>query len=150
LRSFVRLGLAMKKRYIAEHVSGISIYQLPPSMSREIGRIIVYWAFFEHFIQESVWQVLSVSPADGRIAVRQPSVKDRLEMLNDLVNYERRVGTMSCTNPFFRALDWQRPNETSFLGCDQRRAQLAGEPERGGRRHHQGNRGRRLLSKVDK
>ena len=68
-----------------ERVSGTAKYELPASISREIGRIIVHWAHFEHIVQEMVWQTMQVSQQVGRIAVREPRVTDRLEMLRDLV-----------------------------------------------------------------
>jgi hypothetical protein len=75
----------MKKTYYAERVSGIATSDLPPSICREIGRIIVHWAHFEHLVQEMVWQTMQVSQQVGRIAVREPRASDRLEMLRDLV-----------------------------------------------------------------
>ena len=68
-----------------ERVSGTAKYNLPASISREIGQIIVHWAHFEHIVQEMVWQTMQVSQQVGRIAVREPRVTDRLEMLRDLV-----------------------------------------------------------------
>jgi hypothetical protein len=75
----------MKKVYTAEFVTGTARYDLPPSLCREIGRIMVRWAYFEHGVQDMVWQAMQVSHSVGRIAVREPSVADRLEMLRDLV-----------------------------------------------------------------
>jgi hypothetical protein len=75
----------MKKTFSIERVSGIADYRLPPSMSREIGRIIVHWSYFEYCVQEMNWQALGVTPAAGRVAVRAPRVTDRLEMLRDLI-----------------------------------------------------------------
>ena len=75
----------MKKSFYAERVYGTARYDLPPSLSREIGRIIVHWAHFEHLVQDMVWQSIPVSQAVGRTAVREPAVTDRLEMLRDLV-----------------------------------------------------------------
>ena len=73
----------MKK--ILERVSGNASYELPLSFSREIGRIIVHWAYFEQCIQEMVWQAMGLSEAVGRIAVREPRVTDRLEILRDII-----------------------------------------------------------------
>jgi hypothetical protein len=75
----------MKKAYYAEHVSGTARYDLPPSICREIGRIITHWAHFEYLVQDMVWQTMQVSQQVGRLAVRDPRVTDRLEMLRDLV-----------------------------------------------------------------
>jgi hypothetical protein len=47
---------AMKKSYRAERASGTAVYNLPASMTREIGRIVVHWAYFEYCVQEMNWQ----------------------------------------------------------------------------------------------
>ncbi len=75
----------MAKSYTLQRVSGVARFDVPASIAREIGRIIVTWAYFEHGVQEMVWQAMKVSPEVGRTAVRQPRVTDRLEMLRDLV-----------------------------------------------------------------
>jgi len=75
----------MKKTVYAEQVSGTADYKLPPSMTREIGRIVVHWAYFEQCVQQMNWQTLGITPAAGRLALREPRVEDRLEMLHDLV-----------------------------------------------------------------
>jgi hypothetical protein len=74
-----------KRNHIAVHVTGLARFDLPADLSREIGRIVVHWAYFEHCIQEMNWTALGVAPAAGRIAVREPRAEDRLEMLRDLV-----------------------------------------------------------------
>jgi hypothetical protein len=76
---------AMKKSYRAERASGTAVYNLPASMTREIGRIVVHWAYFEYCVQEMNWQSLGIAPAQGRIALREPRASERLEMLRDLV-----------------------------------------------------------------
>ena len=75
----------MKKSRIIEHLSGPATPQLPASHSREIGRIIVHWSYFEHCVQESIWELLQISEPAGRLTVREPRVTDRLEMLRDLM-----------------------------------------------------------------
>lgn len=70
---------------IAEHVTGTASYKMPAFLSREIGRIIVHWAYFEQCVQEMNWQALKITPAAGRIAVRDPRVTDRLDMLLDII-----------------------------------------------------------------
>jgi hypothetical protein len=64
----------------------VAAYELPAPISREIGRIIVHWAYFEQCVQEMVWEALTLSDAAGRIAVRDPRVTDRLDMLRDIIN----------------------------------------------------------------
>src|SRR5262245_8794648 len=87
-RSFASLlfgVFAMSQSDQVEHVSGIATYQLPTAMSREIGRIMVRWAYFEHGVQEMNWGVANLPQSVGRIAMREPRVTDRLEMLADLI-----------------------------------------------------------------
>jgi hypothetical protein len=59
-------------------------YDLPANFSREIGRIVVRWAYFEHAVRRLVWDVLGVDDKIGRIAVRDPRIDDRIEMLGDI------------------------------------------------------------------
>jgi hypothetical protein len=75
----------MKKSLSIERVSGTPDYKLPASMRREVGRIIVHWGYFEHCVQEMNWQMLGISSAAGRIAMREPRVTDRLDMRHDLL-----------------------------------------------------------------
>jgi hypothetical protein len=58
-------------------------------MSREIGRIIVHWAYFEYCIQEMNRQTLGITAAAGRLAMREPRFTDRLEMLHDLIKLRK-------------------------------------------------------------
>jgi hypothetical protein len=81
--SLDRAGFAMAK--VVERISGLAAHQLPPSFSREIGRIIVKFAYFEQCVQEMIWQALELSEAAGRIAVREPRITDRLDMLRDVI-----------------------------------------------------------------
>lgn len=75
----------MKKGFEIDRVRQIGSYDLPAGMSREIGRVIVRWAYFEGSIQDLVRQVLGLSDPVGRIAIREPKASERLEMLRDLV-----------------------------------------------------------------
>lgn len=57
---------------------------LPAPMCREIGRIIVRWAHFESHVQGLVWLMLRLDAPMGRIAVRDPRVSEKLDMILDL------------------------------------------------------------------
>jgi hypothetical protein len=59
-------------------------YDIPAPLAREIGRFLVTWAHFEHYVQATVWSALKISDEQGRIAVREPRVTDRLDMIRDL------------------------------------------------------------------
>ena len=77
---------------IVEKISGRANYAPPPAVSREIGKIIVRFAYFEKCVLEMVWQALGLSEAAGRIAVREPRITERLDMLRDAVGLRRSLG----------------------------------------------------------
>jgi hypothetical protein len=59
-------------------------YLIPTSLSREVGRIVVRWAFLEHTLQQIVWLLMQVSFPYGRIAVREPRLEDRIQIIKTL------------------------------------------------------------------
>lgn len=59
-------------------------YDLPVSHTREIGRIVLAWSFIEHLLQTTIWELMDVDAAFGRLAVREPRAGDRVTLLNDL------------------------------------------------------------------
>lgn len=79
----------MAKNLIAERVSGVADYNLPVAFNREIGRIIVRWANLEYYVQTMVWEILGISRAEGRIAIREPRVADRLDMVNQIIQVQQ-------------------------------------------------------------
>ena len=78
----------MDDEYFAVKVKGVCRYDLPASLAREIGRFIVVWAHFEHYIQTVIWGALKLSPEEGRIAVKEVRVTDRLDILRDLAEVQ--------------------------------------------------------------
>ena len=91
-------------KYIAEPVTGLASYNLPSTFVREIGRIIVSWAYFEHCVQEMNWQALGISAAAGRISMREPGVTDRLEMLRNLIELRKGTWIRNCTCRYWHDL----------------------------------------------
>jgi hypothetical protein len=65
-------------------------YRLPQSFHRQIGHIIVRWAYFEQCVRHLVWDVLGVDDKTGRIAVRDARIDDRIEMIGDIA-YLRKI-----------------------------------------------------------
>jgi hypothetical protein len=66
-------------------------YDIRAPIAREIGRFIVTWAHFEHWIQLIIWRsILNMSDAEGRIAVRDPRVSKRLDMVRDLCQLKKK------------------------------------------------------------
>jgi hypothetical protein len=70
---------------IIEHISGTAVYELRMPFSREIGRIIVHFAYVEQIVQEMAWGAMEISQPVGRVAVREPRITERLEMVRDLI-----------------------------------------------------------------
>jgi len=68
----------------AELIKTIGRYDIPASLAREVGRFIVTWAHFENYVQSIIWACLEMRQEIGRIAVREPRVQDRLDIIRDL------------------------------------------------------------------
>jgi hypothetical protein len=69
--------------FVVQH-NEFARYDIPAPLAREIGRFVVTWANFEHCVQSIIWGTLELSPGEGRIAVRETRITDRLDMLGDL------------------------------------------------------------------
>lgn len=76
-------GLSMAKS-AAIRISGPASYSLPTGMTREIGRIIVAWAYWEAYAQAMIWEIMGISAPMGRLAVRQPRLSERFELFRDI------------------------------------------------------------------
>lgn len=66
--------------------SGVTptLYDLPPSINRELGRIIVRCSYLEFYLQSIIWRLLQITVPMGRIATRMPRAEDRVDMIRDL------------------------------------------------------------------
>jgi hypothetical protein len=76
----------MSKRHVFQRVIQKTSYDLPATMNREIGRIVVRWTYLEHYIQRMIWAIAfdgdEHGASLGRIAIREPSSKEsRLDLL---------------------------------------------------------------------
>jgi hypothetical protein len=40
-------------------------YKLPAPFSREIGRIVMYWAYYEHYLTRLIWKLLNLTPVES-------------------------------------------------------------------------------------
>ena len=65
-------------------VAAKAIHELPTSISRELGRSIVRWSYFEHYIQKVIWALVGVDDIIGRYAVREPRITERIDMIREL------------------------------------------------------------------
>jgi hypothetical protein len=74
--------------YFAVKRKAVARYDIPAPLAREIGRFLVTWAHFEHYVQAVIWGALKISEEEGRITVREPRVTDRLDMLRDLGEFQ--------------------------------------------------------------
>lgn len=68
-------------------------YELPATYHREIGRIIVRWAYYEHYMQRLLWAVAFAADAKGaalgRLAVREGKPEEQLSLLSSLSELRR-------------------------------------------------------------
>jgi hypothetical protein len=63
---------------------GYARFDLPASLSREIGRIVVRWAYLEFVVQQIIWNLAQVTFPVGRLAVREPRLEDRIVLVRHL------------------------------------------------------------------
>jgi hypothetical protein len=73
----------MSGLYVHKH-NDFARYDIPAPLAREIGRFIVTWAHFENYVQTIIWGSLELSHAEGRIAVRENRITERLNILNEI------------------------------------------------------------------
>src|SRR5665811_1799988 len=66
---------------------------LPPSILREIGKICVAYSRIEWLLNKTIYDVLKVSSAEGRLAVRDPAPDQRVELIEDLM----KLNNIKCT-----------------------------------------------------
>lgn len=59
-------------------------YDIPGDLSREIGNVLVRWAYLEHCLQTTIWNLAQVIQPIGRLAIREPRVEDRVRLIRDL------------------------------------------------------------------
>jgi hypothetical protein len=71
-------------QFRAEQIKTLARYDLPAALAREMGNFLATWAYFEYYVITLVWKALELGSEAGRIAVRDPRVTDRLDMLRDL------------------------------------------------------------------
>ena len=63
----------------------IAQYDLPASMCREIGRLLVRFAYVENYLQGIVYMLIGCDQGIGRLAVREPRATERLDLIRDLI-----------------------------------------------------------------
>jgi hypothetical protein len=82
----------MKTKQVFERVSQKASYDLPASLSREIGRVIVRWAHFESHIQHMIYAIAFDGAANGavlgRLAIRELKVDERANLLRHVADVQ--------------------------------------------------------------
>jgi uncharacterized protein YwbE len=63
-------------------------YHLPHAVSGEIGRIIVHWAFLDHYIERTVYILLKLDQKRGRLALKDGTINDRINLISDLAGLQ--------------------------------------------------------------
>lgn len=58
---------------------------LPQNLTTSIGRIVIKYTYLENTISKIIYNLLSLSEAQGRIAIREPTIKDRIDMIENLL-----------------------------------------------------------------
>jgi hypothetical protein len=69
---------------VAVPVQFIGSHNLPAAFSREIGRIIIKFAYLEWYLKRVPIALLNISLAQGYVAVRSPRMSDLIDMIIDL------------------------------------------------------------------
>lgn len=62
------------------------LLELPPAYLKAIGKIAHQYAYIEHVLQLIAFDLLNISPVQGRIAIRQPRPRETYEMICELAN----------------------------------------------------------------
>ena len=78
----------MAKKYKAHRTSGTARVDLPTSITREIGRIVVAWAYFETALRDVLAEIINLEADLARMAMRDPRPKDALEIIRDICDYK--------------------------------------------------------------
>jgi hypothetical protein len=60
-------AFAMADDFYTVKRKAVARYDIPAPLAREIGRFLVTWAHFEHYVQAVVWSALQISEEQGRI-----------------------------------------------------------------------------------
>jgi hypothetical protein len=74
--------------YYAERIRTKARYDIPAPLAREIGRFLVTWAHFEHYVQAIIWTALKLGEEEGRLTVREPRVTERIDMIRELGEFQ--------------------------------------------------------------
>jgi hypothetical protein len=84
--------VAMKTKHTFERIFQKPNCNLPASLSREIGRVIVRWAHFENRMQAMIWAIVFDGAANGaalgRLAIRELKADERADLLGHVADVQ--------------------------------------------------------------
>ena len=63
----------------------LSIYDLPDGLSLDMGRIVTRASYMQNYLQKIIYLLVGVQEEIGRIAIREPRTRDRIDMILDLI-----------------------------------------------------------------
>jgi hypothetical protein len=69
--------------YASTHASA----ELPASLSREIGKIVVRWAYVEHKAQQVIRTLAQLTLPVSRVIAREPRLEDRITIIEQLADF---------------------------------------------------------------
>ena len=100
----IRGDMVEKDAPLFEEFQHTSNFRLPTTYCREIGRLIVRWAFFEHQVQSIIWAIAFKSDplggALGRLSTVEKRFPERFELLSKLA----KVWGLQFDEPIFNAI----------------------------------------------
>jgi hypothetical protein len=126
-------------------------YDLPATLSREIGRVIVRWAHFEHMMQTTIYAVAfaqdEVGGALGRLAIREAKAGQRADLLKDVADVrhygldrvllkeiKNKAEVLSEKRNLLAHCLWTRDQEVGWVARQTRGAWAEDHPESRGRK----------------
>lgn len=74
----------MSKNEGIKLAAAIPIKDIPNDIAAVVGNIIAKWSYAESLARVAAYSLLGVSPQEGRLAVREPDIKNYILMIRDL------------------------------------------------------------------
>ena len=68
----------------ATHHLSAARYDVPAQYVNEVGRIVVRFTYFEHYLQAIIWDLARVDQSVGRLTIRSLAVGESIDLIRDL------------------------------------------------------------------
>ncbi len=65
------------------------VYKLPEEITAKIGHVVVAASYIDLVLSGMIYDLLSIGPKEGRIAVKEPSAEERFTIITDLLNLKK-------------------------------------------------------------